>query len=949
MLRINACTTNAKQYYTQGLPRRAERPTTFQEVAYRWGGEGARRLGLSGVVLHEDLAALCDNLNPQTGRPLTVRTKAKRRTGYDLTFDAPKSVSLLYAFTQDQRLIDAYNLALDDTMIEVEARVETRVRRQGRDENRLTANLICAKLMHFTSRPQGGVPDPHLHTHVFVLNATHDEQENRWKAIELGRIKSAAPYYQAAFHTRLAENLQELGLGIRRTPHAFEIEGTPQQIISEFSRRRAHIVDYAKAKGITNPKTKARLAILTREAKRHDLSTTELRELWTLRLAQLPVKDRELFKKFLAAPELPGISAPDPHADDNAIDKAREHCFFHHSVIDEQLFLAAALRFSVGQTNVEQLRKTLSEDKRFFRRTVEGRQVITTPEVLFQEKHLVKWVRRGLETCPPFAYGHIPKNSILDAEQREAVRHILESRDRVTGVHGKSGAGKTTLMREAIDAIEAQGFPVIVLAPTTDASRRTLRKSGFPEAETVEKLMHSPALQQQAAGGALWIDEAGLLSVPAMKRLIDLADKLNARLIFSGDVRQHGPVERGDALRLLRERAGLEMAELTTIRRQKDPTYRAAIDDLSEGRIVEGYQKLDAMGAIREIANDSRHPYLANAYIESIRANRSALVVSPTHAEGRKVTKMIREGLKAGGELKGGPTIPALRKIELTSAEKKNHCVYRPGWIVQMTKAAPGIQAGMRLSIADANEQGLLLCVKDGSTHVLDPEEYASRFEVYEHVELNVGLGERIRITRNGKDTQGRRLDAGTIATVMGFMPFTGDLVLDTGAVVPRHYGHLTHGYVTTSYAAQSKTVQDIYLSESVESFAAAFWEQFYVSVSRGTEKLIAVTNNKSGLLAVIQKSCRRLSAMDIADHDNPEPAQPSDHKKELAQAQCRADRLTNLIPPVRLLTPAPDQDESIESIEKEDIPTRDRLGQPHQLELKISKPHRRHEMTPKL
>jgi len=882
--------------------------TKNPDIVGRWAGKGAERLGLSGDVTFETLSALCDNTHPRTGERLTARTKANRREGYDITFDAPKSVSVLQAFSKDSRILDAFNKAVDDTMAEIEASVQVRVRGSGRNENRTTGNLIAAEFTHFTARPQGGAPDPQLHRHVFVINATYDEAEGQWKAIELGQTKADMPNYQAEFHSRLAENLRAIGYGIRPTKHAFEIEGVPQAVIDEFSKRKAHIEKHAKDKGITDPKVKARLGVLTREAKGHELSPSALKEFCGIRLARIPAAQQPAFTALLQPSAEHPAPTPDFNIDPdaegnayaNAISLAREHCFYNNSVVEERQFVAAALKFSVGATNVGRMRQAVADNITLLHHTIDSRTVVTTPEVLLQEEHLVGWVRRGVASRPPLAHGYTPANPQLDDELRNALRHVLESRDRVTGVHGKSGAGKTTLMKEAVPAIVAQGHHVTVLAPTTDASRRTLRKSGFPDADTVEKLLHNPMMQRQAAGGVLWVDEAGLMSVPAMKRLADLAEEIDARIIFSGDTRQHGSVERGDALRILREHAGLEMAELNTIRRQKDAAYRAGVDDLAEGRIVEGFQKLDAMGGILEYPDGLGHEYLANGYLQSVRAGRTAAVISPTHAEGRKATALIREGLKADGKLADEQPIPVLRKIELTPAEKKDLRLYRSGWIVEMSKAAPGCRNGERMVIANKDEQGLFVRHADGHTHVFNPVPFANRFDVYEHVTYDIGIGEHIRLTRSGKAADGRhRLDAGLTATVEGFTK-GGDLRLDTGQTVPRHYGHLTYGYVSTSYAAQSRTVQDIYIAESAESFPAAGREQFYVSVSRGVEKMVLTTDDKEKLLAVVQKPRQRLAAMDIANREEPPPTHPLDHAEELAQAQRRAEAVGWSPPPIR-------------------------------------------------
>ena len=136
---------------------------------------------------------LCDNLDPRTGEPLTVRTRTERRVGYDFTFSVPKSVSLLYAMSGDQGIMDAFRGAVAETMREIETEMKTRVRMGGMDEDRVTGNMVWAEFIHTTSRPVDGLPDPQLHAHVFAFNTTFDEAERRWKAGQFAEIKRDTP------------------------------------------------------------------------------------------------------------------------------------------------------------------------------------------------------------------------------------------------------------------------------------------------------------------------------------------------------------------------------------------------------------------------------------------------------------------------------------------------------------------------------------------------------------------------------------------------------------------------------------------------------------------------------------------------------------------------------------------------------------------------------------
>lgn len=239
-----------------------------------------------------------------------------------------------------------------------------------------------------------------------------------------------------------------------------------------------------------------------------------------------------------------------------------------------------------------------------------------------------------------------PLNSLasLSEEQRKAALHILNSRDAVTGVVGKAGTGKTRMMRSTMDNIEdASGKNVSVFAPSSQASRGVLKKEGFANAETLETLLRSEKLQEQAKGQVLWVDEAGLVSSRDMRRLMEVAKKNGNRVILSGDYTQRSSVEAGDAFRLLESEAGVKLARLTETRRQTEPGYKKAVVQISQGTdkaAQKGFDALDRMGSIIEASGEERHQMLVSGYLRAAdegqeRAHHCANSFGRTEAHGR--------------------------------------------------------------------------------------------------------------------------------------------------------------------------------------------------------------------------------------------------------------------------------------------------------------------------
>ena len=854
MLRTHWITNGqaAKAYY------QASDRDYYSKVTGDWLGRGAQMLGLQGEVRKDDFFALCDNLDPRSGTPLTTYTRDGRRVGIDLNFNSTKSVGIVRELAGennqgDDRVEAAHREAVAYSMRYVEADMRGRVRVGGKNEDRVTGNMVAMRVTHRDTRISGedAMPDMSLHDHVVVFNATYDSVEQKWKAAQIGEIKHDAPYYEAIYHNRLASNLRALGYGIRRKDKAFEVAGVSDELVKKFSRRRAYINKIAEKLGITSAEGRDTLGASTRLGKAKEVAD-DLNGYWVGRLTdpERQVLTQMIGKQSYLSNEQEGV------------EYATKHMFERSSVVDERRLYESAIRYGIGSVTPEGVQ---AEAKRQGVLVRNGEA--TTRDVLAEEGRIIQFAREGRGKMRPLGRGangtQQDRGAPLDTlspEQRAICRHVWESPDQVVLIRGAAGTGKTRTMSAAVGGIDK---PVIVLAPSAEASRGVLRKEGFAEADTVARFLMDDRMQEKARDGIIWVDEAGLLGIRQVAELFDIAERQNSRVVLQGDRRQHSAVERGATLRVLEEFAGLPVAELRDIRRQRGQ-YKSAVQSLSKGAMLDGYDKLAELGWVHQ--TEDNQP-LVDEYLASLDSRKSVLVVAPTHAEGDEITAELREKLKERGIIsKEETSFEQLVPLGWTEAERADPERYDGTEVVQFFRNSGPYRAGQRIE-ADDLEPGKCR-----------PGHYA----VYGRASLALAPGDSIRITSNGKDKSGKhKLNNGNVYTVDGFNE-GGDILLTNGWVVAKSFGHLSHGFVSTSHSSQGKTVDRVLIAMGSESLPAISAEAFYVSVSRGRDSARLYSDlSPAQIRQAIQRSDGRKSATELMGEPKPQSKAKSKGKMQ--------------------------------------------------------------------
>lgn len=830
--------------------------TQQQTQAGYWIGQGAQQLGLKqgNTVTREAFLRLCDNQHPETGTKLTQIQLSGRRIFFDFTCSAPKSVSILAVTMDDKRIVEAHREAAAVAMRELEAFAGTRIRKAQAMDDRITGNLVGAAFQHTSSRAL----DPQLHTHFTLFNATFDPVEGRWKALQTSGMFAAIHYGTAVYRNELAARLHRLGYDTRQTAHGFEIEGVKPELIERFSKRaqqrNAAVAKEEKRLGRKLTQNEVSHAVhQSRPRKRKDAAEADVRQ---AQLDEIGFFEKRALRAVIAQSRAVVAQAQGERQAfketvslATALEHAVEHAFTRQSVAPEHELLEAALVKGCGQLQLPELKRAVQESPRL----VKVGQEYSTKEILAAELAMIGTVNDGLNAAAPIA-PEFRASTRLGEDQRAALGLVLSSGDRITGIQGLAGAGKTTALKELQRAVAGVGGELVVCAPSA-AATDVLRKEGFAEAATVARLLTREA--PLPANAVLVVDEAGTLGTADMRRLFALAAR--GRVVLVGDTGQHAPVAQGDALRIIEAHSGYRFGQLTQIRRQRSEQLKETVSLAAKQETGAAFARLQQAGEVVERHEVALlHERAATDYLRVLRAGKSAVVVAPTWAEIEGLTEAVRTQMRKAGALHEEQRVKVFDSLGWTDAQKRLVSHYEPGTALRFVKKTAHFRAGETVEVL--GQIGKQLRVRDalGRERLVAPSRSPSAFEVGQKRALAVAVGDVLLLRANaGEFVNGERVQVKALGQ-------DGRIALNDGRTLPADYRTFTHGYAITSHAAQGKTVDEVLVVASSQSFAAVSQEQFYVGISRARERARIYTDDAELLGRRVQASHTRKAAVEL-------------------------------------------------------------------------------------
>jgi conjugative relaxase-like TrwC/TraI family protein len=572
-----------------------------------WLGRAARELGLTGTVHENELRALIAGRDPQTaeplGRSIAYDDGRHRQVGWDLTFSAPKSVSVLWSQASDalrSSLEQAHREAVKAAIAYLEEEAAAvRTGKGGRLQER--AQLAVAAFDHGTSRAQ----DPALHTHCLVMAAAR-RMDGTWGQLHSRPLYEHKMAAGALYRLEFARGLRHLGLDLRSERSWFEIEGVPPKVSESFSKRRAEIEEKLSELGVAGAAASEQAALSTRHVKQH-AARAELFERWRREGVSLGFGPAEAAKLFGVERVVPAkLDAP------LVVEAVKELTDTDSSFTERALVQHVAGKLQASAVRavdlVAAVRTFLQTSKEVVRlgSMQDGSGVYTEAALHRAEETLLATAEKLHDRQGHAVSDRIVKKLTpgLSEEQRAALEHLTAAGD-LKLLSGVTGSGKNYTLEAARAAWERAGFNVygtalwgraaIELQDSTGIKSSTVKSLLYHLDPTLKRtLSHFARMMLRACQGkstwrpfrldsnsVLVIDAAEVVGTRHLSRLLRIAQRSGAKVVLSGDTGQLQSIDPGGGLKALLER--YKGASLTNIVRQENKWMRLAVEQFAEG------------------------------------------------------------------------------------------------------------------------------------------------------------------------------------------------------------------------------------------------------------------------------------------------------------------------------------------------------------------------------
>ncbi|MDE3179355.1 MAG: relaxase domain-containing protein [Acidobacteriota bacterium] len=887
-----------------------------------WTGKLAAELGLEGTVAPTEFARLAEGQHPATGKQMVEHrvsrnytnehgetiTTAEHRAGWDATFSAPKSVSITALVGGDEQVREAHRESVAVALTELERYIQARI--GGNHPAETTGKMIAAKFEHDSARPVNGYAAPQLHTHVVIFNVSQTA-DGETHALQPHELYKSQQYATAIYRSELARRLRELGYELEPAKNgAFEIKGYTPEYLQASSPRRQQIKQYLEANGLAGAEAAEIGAHRTRETK-INLTLHEMRWINLAlaaahgndpRIVVSEVRERRQQHQQAPAEERFAERLRTAHA---ALTYARDRNIEREAVVDERVLLRDALKRSLGEASLNDIQRALNSrirsgefvEARHESGSQPGRWFTTAQMIAYERENLSTMTSGRNQKSPLVRPERMSKlhNDIerLNPSQRRVVIEILQSEDKITGLQGTAGTGKTTALAAIRRAAQREGYEVQGFAPTSRAARQ-LEEAGITSS-TLQRFLVAGQEEMKERPHLYMLDESSLASTKQVNQFFKRLRERD-RVLLVGDIRQHQAVEAGRPFEQMQE-AGMRTARLEETVRQQDLELKEAVELLAQGKAKEAkaaVDRLNSQGRVHEVRDSGER--LKAIVQEYLKEPEKSLIVSPDNRSRSEINRLAHESLQAAGKVSGHEhrVTVLVNRQELTGADRQWAASYEPDDVIRYTRGSKqaGIKAGEYATVlrADIGPNTITVRRENNEQVTYDPRRLQG-VNVYKEEERHFAEGDRVQFTAPFKDQRVANRELSYIEKIDA----NGDLTLrlESGGRIEfnlQDHPHLDYGYAMTSYSSQGQTADRVIVHAPMNEREQPdlINQRFaYVALSRAKYDAQIYTNDASSLGENLSREVSKRVAIEIQPVRGQERSrQGPEQKKEAALEQ---------------------------------------------------------------
>ncbi|MEX3557771.1 MAG: AAA family ATPase [Burkholderia sp.] len=503
-------------------------------------------------------------------------------------------------------------------------------------------------------------------------------------------------------------------------------------------------------------------------------------------------------------------------------------------------------------------------------RLVQTEERYTTGEMRRSELAVLWMEKLGRETVKPIKTAEEVEKMLagtdLNEGQRDAAKLVLTTGNRIVGIQGYAGTGKSHMLSKSVEAIKAEaakqaagsGYQVIGLAPY-GSQNKALKELGMESQTLASFLIKEPAPGALGPKTIIFLDEASVVPVHQMKALMERVERSDSRLVLIGDRKQTQAVEAGKPFEQLQD-AGMSLAHVTEIQRQRNaPTLKAAVEKAATGN-VPGSVFMLKENTTQIDDSTERYKAIAGEYARlSLEDRNKTLIVVGTNDARREINDLVRANLK----LPEGEFVRALETYDMSRAEHRQASSYiKDVVLVSERDGTHGLKRGEQFTVdaVDAPNNTITVIDKDGNRLLID----AAKLEgvsTYRKAEIELVPGDWVRLTRNDNKQQ---VYNGERHRVQAVEPDA--VVLENGARLSREgHIHAQHGYAQTVHSAQGLTSDRVLIDADTKSLTSNR-AVYYVAISRPRTDLKIYTDDRSALADTMNREPKKYAALELRD-----------------------------------------------------------------------------------